>query len=125
MAERNAILLSNYSSHRNKYIFKNTQKKQYIENCNNLFYEFSPCGSAGKESTCSMVDLHSIPRLGISLGEGKGYPLQHPGLENSMPCIYSLWGYKELDMTFQLDFLSKRVTFTSLSSSSIIICSSQ
>ena len=25
-----------------------------------------------------------IPGLGRSLGEGKGYPLQHSGLENSM-----------------------------------------
>ena len=31
-----------------------------------------------------MGDLGSIPRLGRSLGEGKGYPLQHSGLENSM-----------------------------------------
>ena len=33
-----------------------------------------PCGSAGKESTCSVGDLGSIPGLGISPGEGKGYP---------------------------------------------------
>ena len=46
-----------------------------------------PCGSAGKESTCSTGDLGSIPRLGRSPGEGKGYPLQYFGLENSMDCI--------------------------------------
>ena len=40
-----------------------------------------PCGSAGKESTCNGGDLGSIP------GEGKGYPLQYSGLENSMDCI--------------------------------------
>ena len=45
-----------------------------------------PCGSAGKESACNMGDLGSIPGLGISLGEGKGYPLQYSGLENSMDC---------------------------------------
>jgi len=28
-----------------------------------------------------------IPGLGRSLGEGKGYPLQYSGLENSMDCI--------------------------------------
>ena len=28
-----------------------------------------------------------IPGLGRSLGEGNGYPLQYPGLENSMDCI--------------------------------------
>ena len=43
-----------------------------------------PCGSAGKESTCNSGDLGLIPGLGRSLGEGKGYPLQYPGLENSM-----------------------------------------
>ena len=43
-----------------------------------------PCGSAGKESACSARDLGLIPGLGRSPGEGKGYPLQHSGLENSM-----------------------------------------
>ena len=33
------------------------------------------CGSAGKESTYSVGDLGSIPGLGRSPGEGKGYPL--------------------------------------------------
>ena len=45
-----------------------------------------PGGSAGKESTCNMGDLGSIPGLGRSPGEGKGYPLQYSGLENSMDC---------------------------------------
>ena len=35
-----------------------------------------------------------------SPGEGKGYPLQYSGLENSMD--YSPWGCKELDTTEQL-----------------------
>ena len=43
-----------------------------------------PGGSAGKESTCNARDLGSIPRLERSPGEGKGYPLQCSGLENSM-----------------------------------------
>ena len=38
--------------------------------------------SAGKESTCNVGDLGSIPGLGSSPGEGKGYPLQYSGLEN-------------------------------------------
>ena len=46
-----------------------------------------PCSSAGKESTCNAGDLGSIPGLGRSPGEGKGYPLQYSGLENSMDCI--------------------------------------
>ena len=45
------------------------------------------CGSAGKESTCNVGNLGSIPGLGGSPGEGKGYPLQHSGLENSMDYI--------------------------------------
>ena len=44
-------------------------------------------GSAGKEFTCNVGDLGSIPELGRSPGEGKGYPLQYSGLENSMDCI--------------------------------------
>ena len=43
-----------------------------------------PCGSAGKEFACNMGDLGSIPGLGRSPEEGKGYPLQYSGLENSM-----------------------------------------
>ena len=35
------------------------------------------CGSAGKESACNVGDLSSIPGLGISPGEGNGYPLQY------------------------------------------------
>ena len=46
-----------------------------------------PCSSAGKESACNEGDLGSIPGLGRSPGEGKGYPLQYSGLENSMDCI--------------------------------------
>ena len=46
-----------------------------------------PCGSAGKVFTCNVGDLSSIPGLGRSPGEGKGYPLQCSSLENSMDCI--------------------------------------
>ena len=41
-------------------------------------------GSDGKESACKAGDLGLIPRLGRAPGEGKGYPLQYSGLENSM-----------------------------------------
>ena len=43
-----------------------------------------PCGSAAKEPTCNAGGLGSIPGVGRSLGEGKGYSLQYSGLENSM-----------------------------------------
>ena len=46
-----------------------------------------PGGSVSKESTCNEGDLGLIPGLGTSPGEGKGYPLQHSGLGNSMDCI--------------------------------------
>ena len=55
----------------------------------------------GKEHACNEGDLDSIPGLGRSLGEGKSYPLQYSGLENSMG-LYSLWGHKESDTTDSL-----------------------
>ena len=45
------------------------------------------CGSDGKESACKAGDLGSILGLGRFSGEGKGYPLQCSGLENSMNCM--------------------------------------
>ena len=41
----------------------------------------------GKESVCNMGDLSSIPGLGRSSGEGKGYSRKCSGLENPMDCI--------------------------------------
>ena len=46
-----------------------------------------PGGSAGKESVCNGGDLGSTRGWERSLGEGNSYPLQYPGLENSMDCI--------------------------------------
>ena len=46
-----------------------------------------PCDSAGKESACNVGDLGLIPGVGKYPGEGKGYPFQYSGLENSMDCI--------------------------------------
>ena len=43
-----------------------------------------PCSSVGKESACKAGDPGSIPGLGRSPGEGKGYPFQYSGLEKSM-----------------------------------------
>ena len=43
-----------------------------------------PYGSADKEPANNGGDLGSIPELGRSPEEGKGYPLQYSGLENSM-----------------------------------------
>ena len=54
--------------------------------CIYLYLSF-PGDSADKESACYTGDLGSIPGLGKSPREGKGYPLWYSGLENSMDCI--------------------------------------
>ena len=46
-----------------------------------------PDGSVGEESACNVGDPSLIPGLGRSTGEGKGYPLQCSGLENSTDCV--------------------------------------
>ena len=46
-----------------------------------------PHSSVGKESACNAGDLSSIPGLGRSPGEEKGYPLQYSGVEKSLDCI--------------------------------------
>ena len=69
-----------------------------------------PGGSAGKESAGNVGDLGSIPGLGKSPGEGKGYPLQYTGGEFHGP--YSPWGHKELDTTERLSL--SLVTFVSV-----------
>ena len=43
-----------------------------------------PGRSAGKESACNEGDLGSIPGLERSPGEGKSYPLQYSGPEQSI-----------------------------------------
>ena len=52
--------------------------------CSNPRLVFFPHSSVSKESTCNAGDQGSIPGLGRSTGEGKDYPLQCSGLENSM-----------------------------------------
>ena len=71
---------------------KHVRQKKIVSFNKIIFNERLPsaspsCGSAGKESARNAGDLGSIPGLGISPGEGKGYPLQYSGLENSMDCI--------------------------------------
>ena len=58
-----------------------------------------PGSSAGKESTCNAGDPGSISGSGRSSGEGKGYPLQYFGLEDSMD---SPWGCKDADTAERL-----------------------
>ena len=53
-------------------------------------------GSGGKETTCNVGDLGSIPGSVRSPGEGKGTPVLWPGESQG---LYSPWGRKELDRT--------------------------
>ena len=64
-----------------------------------------PCGSAGKESTCNVGDLGSIPGLGRSPGEGKGLlpPIYWIG---EFYGLYSAWDRKESDTTERLSLIS-------------------
>ena len=57
-----------------------------------------PDSSVDKEYTCNTGDPGLISGLGRFPGEGKGYPLQYSGLENSMDCIVH-WVAKESDTT--------------------------
>ena len=56
-----------------------------------------PSGSAGKESACNVGDLGSIPGLGRSPGEGRGYPLQYSWaslvarLVKNLPAMWGTW----------------------------------
>ena len=52
-----------------------------------LIAKGSSDSSAGIETACNAGDLGSTPGLGRFPGEGKGYPLQYSGLENSMKYI--------------------------------------
>ena len=58
-----------------------------------------PGGSDGKESSCNVGDMGSIPGLGGSPGGGHGNPLQYSCLEISHEqrrlAGYSPWSHKE------------------------------
>ena len=53
-----------------------------------------PCGSVGKEFTCNAGELGLITGLGRSAAEGKGYPVQYCGLENSVDFLQSPVDYR-------------------------------
>ena len=59
----------------------------WFNSCNYSGDSGFPCVSDGEDSACKARNLSSIPGLGRSPGEGKGYPLQYSGLENSTGCI--------------------------------------
>ena len=61
------------------------QPSQFLNLCV-LYCQFCSESSAGEESACNAGGPGSIPGLGRSPGEGKGYSLQYLGPENSMDC---------------------------------------
>ena len=75
-------------------------------------------GSAHKESACNVGDLGSIPGLGRSPGERKGYPLQYSGLENSMDCIVH-WVKKSRTQLSDFHFLSLAIKDVRVAASSL------
>ena len=71
-----------------------------------------PGYSDGKDTTCNVGDLGSMPGLGRSPGGGHGNPLQYswsgePHGQRSL-AAYSPWGCKELDMTERLSTVQSR-----------------
>ena len=66
-----------------------------------------PSGSDGKESACNVGDLVLIPALGRSPGEGKDFPLQYSGLENSMDFIAQV-GRKRQTVLSDFHFTSEQ-----------------
>ena len=76
-----------------------------------------PGGSAGKESACNVGDLGLVPGLGRCPGEGKGYPLQYPGLENSMD--YTVHG----DRVAKSRTLSEQLSLSKCFKTHLIRCS--
>ena len=59
------------------------------------------------------IDSSVIPRLGRSLWERKGYPLQYSGLENSMDCATGLQRVGHNWVTFT-HVISIKLAFTNL-----------
>ena len=63
-------------------------------------------------SACNAGDLSWIPGLGRSPGEGKGYPLQYFGLENSMDYIvHGVTKSRTRLSNFYFHFLSNHFQF--------------
>ena len=62
-------------------------------------FQMAPVVKNSPANTEDIKDAGLIPGLGVSPGEGKGYPLQYSSLENSMD---SPWRWKESDTTERL-----------------------
>ena len=62
-----------------------------------------------KESACKVGDLGSVPGVGQSCGEEKGYPLQDSGLDNSMDCIVHRVAKSWTQLSDSLSMFSLRI----------------
>ena len=71
-----------YRLNAHTYNFFRSRTRSVIHLLNLVQKSFSG-GSDGKESACDAGDLHLIPGLGRSPGEGHGHPFQYSCLENS------------------------------------------
>ena len=64
---------------------------------NEFIGNFFPHSSVGKESACNAEDPSSVPGLGKSTGEGRGYPLQYSWaslvaqLVKNLPVMRETW----------------------------------
>ena len=65
-----------------------------------FYIQLSLGSSVGKESPGNAGDVSSVPGLGRSPGEGKRYPLQYSGLENSMDCRVHGVAKSQTQLTF-------------------------
>ena len=71
-----------------------------------------PCGSDGKESTCNAGDLGLIAGCRRPSGEGNGYPLRYPCLENSMDRrTWQALGSQSLGLRVRPDWETNSFTF--------------
>ena len=70
-----------------------------------MIYLGFPGGSVGKESTCNVGDLGSVPGLGRSPEEGNRLPTTVFWL-GEFHRLYNPWGRKESDITEQLSLFA-------------------
>ena len=94
----------------NKFFYRASSKTSNRSNkCSVLWFSqhgvVFPGVSDGKESACNAGDMHSIPGLGRSCGDGNGNSLQYFCLENSV----NRGGHKEICSIFCNNLLGKRI----------------
>ena len=78
------VLYVSSSAEANDWIHEVLGCGQHSLCCHPLPLMGFPGGSDDKESACNAGDMGLIPGLGRFPGEGNGYPLQYPCLENPM-----------------------------------------